>query len=164
MLGQLKSKQQSEATHACKALWLVHVNMRSIAAHYHLAGKHEGLCFRYHFLYLETLAEAIAWLASRLNASNMNATSRTQSSGVTVIAFKDNDCTVVGNACACAGSPKVLELFRSNRALKGGRLHWALPDCAPQSSRRVFNDCPLTVQMVGSAHCLQPAYNETEQA
>lgn len=47
-----------------------------------------------------------------------------------------------------AGSPKVLELFRSNRALKAGRLHWAVPGSAPHSARRVFSDSPLTVQMV----------------
>ncbi|KAL3149929.1 hypothetical protein ABBQ38_013292 [Trebouxia sp. C0009 RCD-2024] len=51
------------------------------------------------------------------------------------------------NAVA-ARSPKVLELFRSNRVLKAGRLHWALPDCTPHSARRVFSDSPLTVQMV----------------
>lgn len=63
-----------------------------------------------------------------------------------------------------ARSPKVLELFRSNRALKGGRLHWALPDCAPQSSRRVFNDCPLTVQMVVQHMLGIPATHMREQA
>lgn len=54
---------------------------------------------------------------------------------------------------AYAGSPKVLELFRSNRVLKGGRLHWAVPGCGalPGTARRVFSDNPLTVQMVRSA-------------
>lgn len=49
---------------------------------------------------------------------------------------------------AFAGSPKVLELFRSNRVLKAGHLHWAVPGSAPHSARRVFSDSPLTVQMV----------------
>ena len=55
---------------------------------------------------------------------------------------------------ACAGSPKVLELFRSNRVLKAGRLHWAIPDCAPHSARRVFSDSPLTVPMVRGEKCV----------
>lgn len=55
---------------------------------------------------------------------------------------------------ACAGSPKVLELFRSNRVVKAGRLHWAILDCAPHSARRVFSDSPLTVPMVRGEKCV----------
>lgn len=48
-----------------------------------------------------------------------------------------------------SGSPRVLELFRSNRVLKGGQLHWSLvTDSAAQCSFRVFSEIPLSIRMV----------------
>jgi len=50
---------------------------------------------------------------------------------------------------AIAGSPKVLDLFRSNRVLKEGRLHWSAPaSSTAKTSLRVFTETPLSVQMV----------------
>ncbi|KAL0037272.1 hypothetical protein WJX79_009376 [Trebouxia sp. C0005] len=46
-------------------------------------------------------------------------------------------------------SPKVLDLFRSNRVLKGGQLHWSPPaSSTATASLRVFTETPLSVQMV----------------
>ena len=48
-----------------------------------------------------------------------------------------------------AGSPSALDLFRSNRVLQQGRLHWSSPGkSTPHSPRRVFSETPLSVQMV----------------
>lgn len=53
---------------------------------------------------------------------------------------------------ALVGSPRVLELFRSNRVLKGGQLHWSLvTDSAAQCSFRVFSEIPLSIRMVSAA-------------
>ncbi|DBA95532.1 TPA: hypothetical protein ACH3X3_013388 [Trebouxia sp. C0006] len=46
-------------------------------------------------------------------------------------------------------SPKVLDLFRSNRVLKGGQLHWSAPaSSTAKTSLRVFTETPLSVRMV----------------
>ena len=54
-------------------------------------------------------------------------------------------------AVSCyTGSPSALDLFRSNRVLLRGHLHWSEPSSAtlPQAPRRIFAETPLSVQMV----------------